>query len=448
VHTKRAGPDRDLPQTPMGAGAEFWKQHTREECMGISKKMIGFAAGVSVAALMALPLSASAAELSQWVRASGAGAAQHMIDLWNASHDDKITLTVIPDDQMVTKLATGVQSGDVPDLVSFDLIYMPDFMRAGFLVDLTDQLKADPNQAKVAKAYADLATFDGKMYGTGFTPDVSVLLWNKDLFKKAGLDPDKAPTSIPEIHADAAKIRALGGDIYGFYFSGACPGCNIFVTSPAMVASGSKLLPHDANEEPLQGDGVKQVLTEYRAMWTEGLIPASAQADGGQNFFSVFQSGKIGIIGSGGFAISVLKDKSPDLNFGIGILPGMKDGQQSAFVGGDVIAIPKGAKNEDIARKFIAWQLTDEAQLEGLAKNNIIPSRTDLATNKYFTDERVVTTAKAVGVGYVPWVFHFNDMVNSNSSPWIQMIQTAIFDGDIDGAIATAKAKMKEIASE
>jgi multiple sugar transport system substrate-binding protein len=221
-----------------------------------------------------------------------------MIDLWNASHDDKITLTVIPDDQMVTKLATGVQSGDVPDLVSFDLIYMPDFMRAGFLVDLTDQLKADPNQAKVAKAYADLATFDGKMYGTGFTPDVSVLLWNKDLFKKAGLGPDKAPTSIPEIHADAAKIRALGGDIYGFYFSGACPGCNIFVTSPAMVASGAKLLPHDANEEPLQGDGVKQVLTEYRAMWTEGLIPASAQADGGQNFFSVFQSGKIGIIGS------------------------------------------------------------------------------------------------------------------------------------------------------
>jgi multiple sugar transport system substrate-binding protein len=48
----------------------------------------------------------------------------------------------------------------------------------------------------------------------------------------------------------------------------------------------------------------------------------------------------------------------------------------------------------------------------------------------------------------VPWVFHFNDMVNSNSSPWIQMLQTAIFDGDIDGAIATAKAKMKEIASE
>ena len=48
---------------------------------------------------------------------------------------------------MVTKLATGVQAGEVPDLVSFDLIYMPDFMKAGFLVDLTTDLKADPNYA-------------------------------------------------------------------------------------------------------------------------------------------------------------------------------------------------------------------------------------------------------------------------------------------------------------
>ena len=416
--------------------------------MKLSRTLAALMAGAAVATILAGSLSASAAELSQWVRASGATAAQHMIDLWNSTHNDQITLTVIPDDQMVTKLATGVQSGEVPDLISFDLIYMPDFMRAGFLTDLTDQLKADPNQAKVAKAYQDLATYDGKMFGTGFTPDVSVLLWNKDLFRQAGLDPDKAPTSLPEIHADAKKICALGDDIYGFYFSGACPGCNIFVTSPYMVASGAKLLPHDANEEPLQGDGVKQVLTEYRDMWTEGLIPESAQADSGQNFFSVFQTGKIGIIGSGGFAISVLKDKSPDLDFGIGILPGMKDGEQSAFVGGDVIAIPKGSQHEDIARQFITWELTDQAQLEGLAKNNIIPSRTDLAENKYFTDPRVVTTAKAVGVGYVPWVFHFNDMVNSNSSPWIQMLQTAIFDGDIDGAIATAKEQMKEIASE
>jgi multiple sugar transport system substrate-binding protein len=409
------------------------------------KSIVGIAAGAAIA--LSIPM-ASAAELEMWVRASGAGAAQNLVDLWNTGHDDKIGLTVIPDDQMVTKVATGVRSGDVPDVLSFDLIYMPDFMRAGFLVDLTDQLKADANQAKVAQAFKDLATYDGRMYGTGFTPDVSILVWNKDLFAQAGLDPEEAPTSLPQIHEIAKTINALGDDTFGFYFSGACPGCNIFVTSPYMVASGAELLPKTGDDEPLQGPGVKEVLQVFRDMWTEGLIPESAEADNGQNFVSLFLSGKIGMQGAGGFLISLLKKDAPDLNFGIGILPGMEDGQQSAFVGGDVVAIPVGSKNEDIAREFIAWQLTDTAQLEGLAKNNIIPSRVDLADNEYFQDARIVTTAEAVGVGYVPWVFHFNDMVNSNSSPWIQMLQTAIFDGDIDGAIATAKERMAEIASE
>jgi multiple sugar transport system substrate-binding protein len=45
-------------------------------------------------------------------------------------------------------------------------------------------------------------------------------------------------------------------------------------------------------------------------------------------------------------------------------------------------------------------------------------------------------------------VLHYNDMVNSDSSPWIQMLQTAIFDGDVDGAINTAREAMEQIASQ
>jgi len=393
--------------------------------------------------------SAFADSMTMWVRASGTNAAAHLVDLWNSTHPDKIELTTIPDTQMVTKLATGVQANEVPDLVSFDLIYMPDFMKAGFLEDLTAELKADPNFASVAKAYVDIATYQGKLYGAGFTPDVSILVWNKDLFKQAGLDPDKPPRTIAEIHEDAKKIRALGPDVYGFYFSGACPGCNIFTTSPMMVAAGSKILPANGQDDALTGDGVKAVLEQFKEMWNEGLIPKSAQADSGANFASIFKSGKIGIQGTGGFLLSELKHDAPNMSFGVTFLPGVKEGQVSSFVGGDVVAIPKGSKHLKLAKAFIAWELTDEAQLEGLAKNNILPSRPALADNKYFAaDPRVVVTAKAIGVGYVPWVYHFADMVNSDSSPWINMLQRAIFDGDVDGAIAEARQKMKDIASE
>ena len=100
--------------------------------------------GIIAGSILALTsTTALAADLSMWVRESAADPGQIMVDLWNSGHDDKIELTAIPDNQLVTKLATSVRAGDAPDLVSFDLIYMPDFMRAEFLVDVTDQMNSD-----------------------------------------------------------------------------------------------------------------------------------------------------------------------------------------------------------------------------------------------------------------------------------------------------------------
>ena len=392
--------------------------------------------------------SVDAETLSMCVRESAADPGQLMVDLWNTSHDNKIELTAIPDSQVITKLATSVQAGNAPDLVSFDLIYMPDFMKAGFLTDVTDQLNADPQYATHVQAYKDIATYEGKIYGVGFTPDVSVLAWNKDLYTAAGLDPEKGPTTIAEVVDHARKIRALGDDTYGFWFSGACPGCNIFVTSPMMVAAGSRILPMTGTDDALTGDGVKLVLEAFKTMWDEGLIPENAETDTGANFVSAFTTGKIGIAGTGGFLISLMAREHPEFNYGLTLLPGAEAGQVSGFVGGDVVAIPANGKNEAAAREFLTWVLSDDAQLNGLAKNSILTTRTDLADNEFTKGNALVlTTAAALAAGYVPWVFHFADMVNSDSSPWIGMLQQAVFDGDVDGAIADARAAMLEIAS-
>jgi len=405
---------------------------------------------IIAASLLAMSsTTALSAELSMWVRESASDPGQIMVDLWNASHDDKIELTAIPDNQLVTKLATSVRAGDAPDLVSFDLIYMPDFMRAEFLVDVTEQMSADANYANHVDAYKDIATYEGKIYGVGFTPDVSVIVWNKDLFRQAGLDPDVGPKSIYEIHEMATKVGAIGDDTYGFYFAGSCPGCNIFVNSPIMVAGGAKILPRHGDDAALEGDAIRIVLEEMKAMWEEGLIPESAEVDSGANFVAGFTAGNVGITGSGGFLISLMAREYPDFDYGIGLIPGIEPGQVSGFVGGDVVALPTGGANEAVGREFLSWVLSDEAQLEGLAKNSILPTRTDLADNKYFADKpKVKVTADALAAGYVPWVFHFADMVNSDSSPWINMLQQAIFDGDVEGAIADARETMLAIASE
>jgi len=402
-------------------------------------------------ALMAMPAFAWAENLTMWVRDSGATLTTRVIDHWNKTHPgDPITLSVIPHDQMVTKFATAAAAGEGPDLLSLDLIFMPDFMKAGFIKDITDLMAKNPNIKKVVQAHLDLATYKKRLYGVPFTPDNSILLYNKALFKQAGLDPEKPPTTSGEILAAARKIRKLGPDIYGWYFSGSCPGCNIFTMAPQMwAAKGTVVLPAGCEAEPLKGESIKQVLTNYRTMWKEGLIPQGAKVDPGANFMSVFMSGKIGMQGSGNFAVGLLKEKAPNIDFGIAFLPGPNKGDASSFAGGDVLTIPAASKHAAKALEVLNWVLTDDPQLEVYAKTGNLPSRTDLAKNKYFdADPRLTKTAQALAVAQTPWTFHFNDMSNDNSSPWIEMLQTAIFEGDVDGAIAKAKKRMKQIQCE
>src|SRR5437667_5281898 len=53
-------------------------------------------------------------------------------------------------------------------------------------------------------------TTDGKMLSLPFNSSTPVLYYNKDAFKKAGLDPAKPPRTWPELAEDAKKLQAAG----------------------------------------------------------------------------------------------------------------------------------------------------------------------------------------------------------------------------------------------
>jgi multiple sugar transport system substrate-binding protein len=418
--------------------------------MRLGKVLRHLANGVVASLMMAASIPAMAGTtLNMWVRSDGEELTRKIVEAWNAGHDNKIQLTVIPSPQMVTKFATAAAAGDVPDILSIDLIFMPDFMKAGFMSDITDKMKGDPNIGRVSPSHIKLATYQDRLYGVPGTPDVSVLLWNKDLFRKAGLDPEKGPTTMQEVYEDAKKIRALGPDIYGYYIAGNCGGCNIFTVAPMMWATGAHVVPTSASDEALRDGDIKGVLEILHKMWTEGLMPEAVRGAGPSEFHSAFYPGKLGMFAHGNFQIGLITNKAPNLDFGITFIPGLKEGEVSSFAGGDVISIPKGAKHPDEAVAFLQWVMTDEPQIEVYAKGNFLPSRTDLVNNKYFKDNpKLLKAAGAVAIAQTPWTFHFNDMVNDASSPWLKMIQRSVFDGQIDDAITEARKRMKEILSE
>ena len=199
---------------------------------------------------------------------------------------------------------------------------------------------------------------------------MSALFYNKDLFKKAGLDPNKPPTSLAEIRTYADKITALGGGVTGYYLPGNCAGCNIFTVGPLMWASGATIEANKCGDEPLVGDGVKQVDQWARDMVAAKNVPDSARAETGATFAEQFGTGKLGMMGTGNFNIVLARDQMKDhpFEFGISLLPGMEAGKYASFIGGDLVVIPKGSKRVDDSLAFMHYLLNDTQQVELYAK--------------------------------------------------------------------------------
>jgi multiple sugar transport system substrate-binding protein len=397
-------------------------------------------------------MAVSAQELVMWERSGGnAGMVDALVAAWNEKNPDrKINLTYIPHTEMVPKLAQAIASGEVPDLMGLDLIYGPQFASAGQLEDITDYLKDDPTIATASPGHVAVATYDSRLYGVPLYADVSALFWNKDLFRKAGLDPEVPPQSLQEIHDMAAKITGVEEGVYGYYLAGNCAGCNIFTFGPLIWASGGKIEPLDANDEPLTGDNLIKVLEWARMMHKEGLINPANQAENGETFHLQFGSGKVGIMGTGNFNITLARDQNPGMDFGIALLPGIEKGTTASFAGGDIVTVPKGSKRVADAVDFMKFILSDDVQVEVYAKMLNMTTRGDMTENKYFAAEPLVQdVAKAIAIGVTPYTLKFFELINSPQGPWLQMLQRVYYTDDpIAEVIADAKAQMKAIAAE
>ena len=218
-----------------------------------------------------------------------------------------------------------------------------------------------------------------------------------------------------------------------------------------MWASGATIEPKDANDEPLQGEGVKEVLQWARDMIKAGDVHEDARAENGETFHLRFGSGKLGMMGTGNFNITLVKDQNPTMDFGIALLPGVKSGQVASFAGGDIVTIPKGSKRVDDAVDFMKFLLSDETQVEGYAKMLNMTTRGDMADNKYFQPRtrRCSRWPRRSTVARTPYTLKFFELINSPQGPWLQMLQRAYYeDTDLDTIIADAKAQMKAIAAE
>ncbi|MFF7534153.1 ABC transporter substrate-binding protein [Streptomyces bobili] len=364
------------------------------------------------------------ATLTMWTRAATRPQSEALVKAYNAGHKNKIELTVVPTDDYQAKVGAAAGSKDLPDLFASDVVFVPNYTSNGLFADLTDRVDALPFAEKLAQSHIKAGTYEDKKYVVPHTLDLSVLFYNKDLYRKAKLDPDKPPTSLSEWDRQARAVDALGGDVNGTFFGGNCGGCGVFTWWPSIWAAGDDVLNKEGTEAELSSDTARKVYDTYRGWVKDDIVAPGAREETGTTWTGVFPEGKVGVMPMPSTSLGLMPHS---LDLGVAPIPG-PDGGRSTFVGGDAIGISATSRSADQAWNFLAWSLGDEAQVEVVAAHKDVVARTDLASNKYSkADPRLVTINELVADGRTPYALKFGQTFNDPNGPWLKLMRDAVF---------------------
>ncbi len=161
----------------------------------------------------------------------GGKAIPQMVNDFNASQDTCYIVYTYQGsyDDSLNKLKAGLQSNDVPTIIQ--------------LYDIGTRLMVDLGVAQPVQDYIDAEGYDvsdlepnvlayytvnGKQYSMPFNSSTPMLYYNKDMFKAAGLDPEKPPSTFAEFTEAARALTRKNDDgsttyggafaIYGWFF--------------------------------------------------------------------------------------------------------------------------------------------------------------------------------------------------------------------------------------
>ncbi len=258
------------------------------------------------------------------------------------------------------KFLAAVKGGNAPDAALYwGQNALPSLAKLGAVQPLDMLLTAAGIKTGVyPPAALSAMKYNGSVYGLPEMTNVRELLWNKDLFKKAGLDPNVYPKTTAQLDAMAAKLTVItngkveqlgfvpwaeqgGPDVLSGLFGASYFDAkgNPDLNNPGML----KLLTWEASYVSKYGAGpVNSFLGSFNTQSSQANDP--------------FVKGGIAMMIGGEWEEGFLSLYAPKLNYGVAPMPAPAGRPYPAsLLDGNTWFIPKGSKNAAEALKFIAW---------------------------------------------------------------------------------------------
>jgi multiple sugar transport system substrate-binding protein len=193
--------------------------------------------------------------------------------------DIKVSMEYVGYDNLHDKIVTGMAAKPPAyDAVMVDVIWPDEFIKAGYVLDVTDRVTPQMKSDMFPAAWNGV-TRNGKVYGMPWLMDVKYFMYNKDMLQKAGIT---APPTTWEEMADQAKtIKDKGIAEFPIIWSWNQKEGVVCDFTALLFGNGGAFL--DASGKPVfNNDKGVQVLTWMKQTIDDGLTnPNSVAADEG-----------------------------------------------------------------------------------------------------------------------------------------------------------------------
>lgn len=292
---------------------------------------------------------------------------KQVIDEFNTTNTDNIEVEyVVKADDYAQAIDLAFTANQAPDIFRVKEGTIQTYYQKGYMAPIDDYLTDEQKQE--FQAMPGLNQFDGKMYSLPNYGNTMRLIYNKDLFDKAGIK--HPPTSLAELVEDARLLREAGKDIgaYGFAQPFKSPS-SAWDRSARLIAelSGYGGFGFDFKTARYDFSGFKAIAEAYKQMYDDGSTLPGMEALDIDPLRAQFAEGKIGMYMSYSSEPGVYKSQFPaKINWSSAPAPTI-DGTvkgASGFLGGQWLAISATSDKKDAAWKFINFMYGDKILTE------------------------------------------------------------------------------------
>src|SRR6478735_8572524 len=138
---------------------------------------------------------------------------QGLIDQFNTSQT-KVKVDLVNQtgyEEILRKWVAGLGTGDLPDVAQLEDTATQQMIDTQSVVPVADCIKADGfDTSDIVDRVLERYTVNGTLWPMPFNVSNPILYYDKNAFRAAGLDPEKPPTTLDEVKADAQKIKDSG----------------------------------------------------------------------------------------------------------------------------------------------------------------------------------------------------------------------------------------------